>query len=92
MLISPLLQSINQRIVAWLIVVDGGVVVIVAADRQSRFPLAAGRGGRTVALAPDPPVSPPIARPWRCYILEGLLTSVEGARTSPNAVASRAFI
>jgi hypothetical protein len=33
MQISPLLQSIDQRIVAWLIVVDDDVVVILAAYR-----------------------------------------------------------
>jgi hypothetical protein len=32
---------------------------------RSRFLLAAGRRGRTVALAPNPPVSPPIAGPRR---------------------------
>ena len=59
MRISPLLQSINQCIVAWLVIVDGGVIVVVVADRRSRFLLATGRGGRMVAIAPNPPVSPP---------------------------------
>ncbi len=63
--ISPSLQSIDQRTVAWLLVVDGGVVVVIAANRRSYFLLAAGRGGRTVALTPNPPISHPIAGPQR---------------------------
>jgi hypothetical protein len=51
-------------IVIAVVVVDGGVAVVVTTNRQSRFLLAAGRGARTVAFAPDPPVSPPVAGPW----------------------------
>ena len=46
-----------------VVVVDVGVIVVVTADRRLRFLLASGRGGRTVALAPNPPVSPPVVGP-----------------------------
>ena len=61
MRISPSLQSIDQHIVIWVLVMGSGVVVVIAVNLPLHFPLAAGRGGRKAALAPDPPVSPPIA-------------------------------
>ena len=54
--------SLPDIIIA-VVVMDGGDVVIVTAAQRSHFALAAGRGGRTVALAPDPPVPPPL--PYR---------------------------
>ncbi len=61
----PLAPKHQPTLVAWLVIADGGVVIIIAANLQSRFLLAAGRGGTTVALPPNPLVSSPIAGLWR---------------------------
>ena len=50
-------------IIITVVAVDVDVIIVVTANQQSHFLLAARRGGRTVALAPNPPVSPPIAGP-----------------------------